>query len=123
MSKVVYDKRGLVQERGDGFFLNGETYLNGPNFTSVSTKNANTTISTENIILGDASSAEITLTLPNASTITGRTLNIKKIDSTINAVVISGSNSQTIDGASNQKIIEQYISIQLIASGSSWYIL
>lgn len=86
----------------------------------------NSTVDTTDfVILADASSGEITLTLPPASSApAGRKLVIKKIDSnTSNAVILDGDSSETIDGDLQQSLYGAYQSLVLVASGSGWYIL
>lgn len=61
-----------------------------------------------------------TLTLPNAST-EGLTYTLKNIGT--NKVVIDGSGSQTIDGALNFPLDEQFASITLVSYNSAWYVV
>lgn len=74
------------------------------------------------IILVDATSGPVTITLPPA--ISGGDFVIKKIDSTINAVTVDGDGSETIDNSTTQVITVQYVSIRIIAdSSNNWWII
>ncbi len=63
-----------------------------------------------------------TLTLPAASTATGKVLEIKKTSSDFNALTIDGNASETIDGATTIKINTQYESMIIMCDGSNWHI-
>lgn len=84
---------------------------------------AYTATSRDWFIIVDASSAAVTITLPPALSMKFRgELNIKKIDSSSNAVTIDGHVSETIDGTTTKVIAIQYVNITLISDGSNWYI-
>lgn len=96
----------------------------GPIATAISTKTANYTITaTDSTILVDATSGNITITLPAVSGTTGRQYVIKKIDSSVNTVTIDGNSSETIDGATTQSITTQWDAITIQSNGSAWFII
>jgi hypothetical protein len=66
------------------------------------------------VIEADATSAPITVTLPTNTA--GVTVFVKKMDSTANAVTITG----TIDGVTNPTLTNQYQTISLVADGTKW---
>lgn len=69
------------------------------------------------------SGAAFTITLPAASTSTGKVLTIKKTDSTAaNIITIDGNASETIDGATTQALTSQYESMKITCDGSNWQI-
>lgn len=72
-------------------------------------------------VLGDASAGGITITLPAPSE--DLQVNIKKVDSSSNAVTIETPNAETIDGDSNISITGQYINRTITSDGSDYYIL
>lgn len=91
--------------------------------TAVATLSSNTTLDTSHhVILVDATSAQVTLTLPSATTTSARQYMIKKKDSSSNAVVVSASNSQTIDGQASTSFNTQYEAIMVVSDGSNWFI-
>ena len=77
----------------------------------------------DDVILCDASGGAFTITLPAAVNSTGIVLHIKKIDSSVNSVTVDGNSSETIDDATTAIITTQYESIQIICTGSEWFII
>jgi hypothetical protein len=74
-------------------------------------------------ILGDASTADIVITLPPASN-AGMMVFIVKKDSSANTVSIVGANSDTIEGSTPVNLTSQYQKRLLIADGgSTWYVI
>ena len=76
----------------------------------------------DDVILADAALAPLTITLPTAATMTGRRLEIKKIDSAANAVTIDADGAELIDGATTYVINTQYTSRTVISDGTQWWI-
>ena len=72
----------------------------------------------------DATSADIVLTLPDATGafIPGKSYYVKKVDATSNTVTVTGSSSQLIDGQSSYVMNNQYEAIKLVACGTGWMI-
>jgi hypothetical protein len=77
----------------------------------------------DSIILVDATSGAITVTLPAASDCEQKRFTIKKTDISANAVTIDGNGAETIDGAATKTLSTQYKSYELIAHGGSWWIV
>jgi len=75
---------------------------------------------TDDLIIANAASGAITLTLPSASTITGKEFVFKKSDSSSNQVTIVGAGSETIDGSANRKLNIRYESVRLVSDGANW---
>ena len=71
-------------------------------------------------VLVDASSGNITITLPEPSKATQ--VNIKKIDSSTNVVTVV-PNGGSIDGETSKEISTQYESYLFISDGTNWYIV
>ena len=71
----------------------------------------------------DASGGAFTVTLPAASGATRRIYHIKKIDSSGNVVTVDGNASETIDRDLTKVISVQYDSMQIICTGSEWFII
>ena len=82
-----------------------------------------TMLSTDSLILVDASSAAATVDLIAAAAHGGMPVTIKKTDSSANAVTIDGSGSETIDGATTLVLASQYDSATIQTNGSEWWIL
>lgn len=70
----------------------------------------------------DATAGAFALTLPIAANIDGRVLFIKKIDSTANAITVTRTGSDLIDGATTQLLSSQYDSLFIISDdeADSW---
>jgi len=91
---------------------------------NVSSKSSSDTVlATDAILLADATSGAVTLTLPAASAVSGRVYNFKKIDSSSNNVTIARDGSDTIDGATSFVLDSQYEAITLVSNGSNWFII
>ena len=115
---VVYD----TDMKGISFY-NGTAWTTTNN-KNVATKTANyTALQSDDVLLGDATSGAITITLPTAVGNTGEVFHIKKIDSSVNAVTIATTSSQTIDGALTQPILTQYQNITVVSNGVGWSVL
>lgn len=94
---------------------------------AVASKSANytataTAANTDRVIKADASSAAFTITTWGHSGNTGRTLTVKKTDSTLNAVTISPA-SGTIDGKSSIKLCTQNESVTIESDGTNFFII
>jgi hypothetical protein len=82
---------------------------------------SNTTLTNANsVVLVNAASAPVTITLP--ASVSGKYFDIKKIDSSSNAVTIN-TTSGTIDGAASVSTSIQYNNITVIGDGTNFYIL
>lgn len=90
---------------------------------AVVTKTANYTAADDDVILGDATSGAITITLPTAAGISGKTYLIKKTDSSTNAVIVDGAGAESIDGAATVSVWNQYKHLQIVSDGTNWDII
>jgi len=85
-----------------------------PTFTEVS---GDTTITqTVQCLAVDASAGDVTITLPSLGT---GNYNIKKMDSSINVVIID-ANGSTIDGASTISLTSQYENLTINSTPNEW---
>jgi hypothetical protein len=97
--------------------------INGLN-TALTTQSANYSVTlSDATILGNASTANITITLPTAVGITGRIYAIKKIDSSTNVVTVGTTSSQTIDSFTTKALARQFDAVQVQSNGSNWFII
>lgn len=89
------------------------------------TKTSNYTVveaDRDKLILVDATSGSVTISLPAAATAgNGFRISIKKIDSSGNTVTTDANSSETIDGALTSVLSTQYDTDNLISDGSNWY--
>jgi len=83
-----------------------------------------TTATTSNVaIFANATSGAIDVTLYAATSNGGKTLTIKKTDSSSNTVDIIRAASETIDGSTTVTLNHQNESITLISDNSNWFIV
>lgn len=77
----------------------------------------------DGVVLADASSSSMTITLPPALDFEGREFTIKKIDSSSNNVTLDGSGTERVEGSSTYDITGQYDSVTVISDGNEWWII
>ena len=80
-------------------------------------------LTSDSVILCDASGGAFTVTLSNVTVSSGKTYIIKKTDSSSNAVTIDGFSTDVIDGALTMTISTQWVSISVFCNGSAWYVV
>ncbi len=84
---------------------------------------ADTTLTTaHHVVLVDASGGNVTISLPAASGLNGRTYVIKRVDSSGNTVTIDPAGSETIDGSATSSV-GALVCRKIITNGSNWFIL
>lgn len=88
-----------------------------------SVSNSYTATSTATVIMANASGQSLTVTLPDATTLSGTIYRIKRLNSGANTVTIATTSAQTIDGQTTQILNLQYVSVDLISDGSNWSII
>ena len=76
----------------------------------------------DDVVLADAPSGAITITLPPALD-RYKEICIKKIDASGNAVTIDGNGAETIDDSTTLVLATQYDAVRLSSDGSEWWIL
>lgn len=77
----------------------------------------------DKVLLFNADSSAITVNLFDAVGNSGKTVYMKKTDSSNNLVTVNGSSTQSIDGTSAITINIQNESLRLISDGTNWNIL
>jgi hypothetical protein len=91
---------------------------------ATSTKTSNYTITgTDVVIFANATSGNVTITLPTASSNAGYRFYIKRIDGSGNTCSVARSGSDTIDGQTSISLDLQYTSLTVVSDGSAWYII
>lgn len=92
--------------------------------TALTTQSANYTATLfDSTVLGNASTSNITITLPTAVGATGKIYTVKKIDSSANVVTVGTTSSQTIDSFTTEALARQFDAIQVQSNGSNWFII
>ena len=82
-----------------------------------------TAVSTDSVILANATSGAFTVTLPTAAGIKGRQYNVKLQNTNGNTVTVATTGGQTIDGATTQIMYLGYTNLVVLSDGSNWEIL
>jgi hypothetical protein len=77
----------------------------------------------DDLILGNATSAAFTVTLPTAVGIKGKRYTVKKTDASANAVTVDGNGSETIDGALTKALGSQFATITIVSDNAAWQIV
>ncbi len=94
--------------------------LQGIKYNQATKTSAYTLLDSDLRILGDASSAAFTLTLPAAASTTNRRYSFKKIDTSTNIVTIDANSSETIDGLLTWELRVLGDEVAIISDGSNW---
>jgi hypothetical protein len=91
---------------------------------ATSTKTSDYTITgTDVVIFADATSGNVTISLPTAASNSGYRFYVKRIDNSGNTCSVARSASDTIDGQTSVSLNLQYTSMTIVSNGSAWYII
>lgn len=100
----------------------GADAIGGP--VAISTKIANyTVLNSDNVLLANCSGGSITFSLPTVASAVGQVFFLKKIDATLNAMIILPNGVDLIDGLASQTTTTQYESFTIVSDGSAWWII
>lgn len=93
--------------------------------SSIVSKSAAYTVvaTTDDTVLADATSAAFNITLPDAASCVGKTVVVKKIDISANAVTVATTSSQTIDLLTTYPLTYQNDFVMVESDGSNWKIV
>jgi hypothetical protein len=117
---VLKDSSGSTIWTVDNVIGTGVTL---PSTVSKTSNYTVTTLDNNKLLLVDASSGAVTISLLSAATAgSGFTLTIKKTDSSANAVIVDGNASETIDSALTFALKGQNDGIQIMSNGANWFI-
>ena len=92
-------------------------------FNVVTKTAAYTLTALDDIVLGNATTAAFTVTLPTAVGITGRQYVVKRINAGANSVTVGTTGGQTIDGAATKVLNAQYLSARIVSDGANWLLV
>lgn len=89
--------------------------------TPVTTKTASyTLVSSDSVVICNATGGAFTVTLPTAAGIAGRQYFVKRVNGGINAVTVAAATGETIDGANSTSLLTQYAVVSLVSDGTNW---
>lgn len=109
---------------GEYNHLTNAEYARVQREVAIATKTTTYTVTlTDCTLIGDATSAAFTFTLPTAASATGLRYVFKKKDASANAVTVKGNGAQLIDGVNTQVLAAQYDHIEIISDGTVWWII
>lgn len=77
----------------------------------------------DDVKLVNASGANRTYTLPDATLRAGTSIIVSKSDSSANRVTITPFGSQTINGSASATLSKQYSLVELVSDGTNWLVL
>ena len=97
-------------------------YLTQTRLITSASSPATLTLNPGQTALVNASTGAVSIVLPDA-TATYNIYNIKKTDSSANAVTINTTSSQTIDGSTSVVIQVQYVCVSVVSDGTKWNII
>jgi len=98
----------------------GADAIGGPVAISIKTGNY-TAMTSDNVLLGDATGGAIIFTLPPAASSPGSVFFFKKIDASGNVVTVKGNLTELIDGSNTVLINSQYVAITVVSDGTQWW--
>ena len=78
---------------------------------------------TDDVILVNATSNDVDITLPAVASSSSMLISVKRIDGSGYAVTIDANASELIDGEETQTIDYQYDCLTIVCDGSAWYII
>jgi hypothetical protein len=80
-------------------------------------------VTVETVVIADATSGGLTVTLPKAAACVGRRIVVKKEDGSANAVAVQPQGTDTIDGQSSVSIGAANGGKVVISNGTKWYVI
>lgn len=78
--------------------------------------------SQDEIVYVDASAGAVTITLPDVRRFWGYSFTVKKLDSSVNAVIVDGDGA-LVDGGATFPVTVQYESRTVVSDGEAWWIV
>lgn len=78
---------------------------------------------TDDVLIVDATSGDVTLTLPSAVNSSGKSFCFKKIDNSGNKIIITPQTDETIDGQDLLVLQNAYDVYWIVSNGAVWYIV
>jgi len=112
-----------VKDEDTWIRYDGTTWVTDLGQRQTVTKTADyTALTSDRTIEVTTSTTDRTITLFAVAGNTGRTLDIKKMDSASGKVIIDGNSSETIDGLTTRNLVAQYENLTIKAGATEWEI-
>ena len=97
--------------------------VNVARLETITVNSASYNAGTKQVILADATAANVNIDLPVSSGALDVVYIIKKIDATVNTVTVTANGAETIDGSNTVVLTTQYEKVSIICDGTAWYVL
>lgn len=110
--KVISNASKVLEEIDMGYMV----------VASIDNTNSPFTAGNEEVIIVDASGGDVTINLPDATTVGNYSLVIKRTDNSSNTVTVDGNSTQTIDGDETKELV-QYDAMRIVSDGTEWWII
>ncbi len=81
-----------------------------------------TVLAADDLIVVDATSGAVTLTLPAVASSNGRQIRAKKTDASANVVKVDGNGAETVDGAADLDLLLQHEVAAVVCDGTEWWV-
>lgn len=94
-----------------------------PTFNTTAKTSNYTITNNDTVVFANATSGNVTITLPAASGSAGYRFYVKRTDNSSNTCTVARSGSDTIDGQTSLTLDLQYTCLSLVSDGSAWYII
>lgn len=75
------------------------------------------------LVLADATSGDVTVTLQTAAGRERRRIIIKKTDTSANLVIINPAGTETIDGVSSISLTQLNAAREMVSDGTNWHLI
>jgi len=99
-------------------------WADGSSNLTTATKTSNYTVTgTDAVVFANATSGNVTITLPAAAGVAGYRFYVKRIDNSGNSCTVARSSTDTIDGQTSVSLDLQYTALMVVSDGTAWYIL
>jgi hypothetical protein len=109
----------IVVDDGSNWVVGDQSGMLCPNVAK--TSDYTLTTSDDKVAI-DATSNNVTITLPPVSGNTGREYTVNRIDSSVNTATLTGNGSETINDSADQTLT-QYDFIHVYCDGTEWWII
>jgi hypothetical protein len=119
---VARTKKKLCAYQTDGTNVSLEFDLDVDSATPSATGSVSL-LAIETLELVTAGASDVTRTLPAVASSTDAVVVIKKIDSGAGNVIIEGNGSETVDGALNYTLSNQWQYVRLYCDGTTWHVI
>ena len=80
-------------------------------------------LNSDDVILANAAADNIMIELTSASATKGKIFRIKKMDTSLNEVIIAPQASETVDGQADFRLGSYLESVTVISDGFNWFII